>query len=545
MPELLTAGRRRLIILLTLSGIGQAVATVTTALAVPELLVTASTSVRWALGAVTLAAAALIGVLRIVERVLSERLGQDYVTDLRRALIEAALDADRGPNLGITIARTTNDLTSVRNWLALGISPLLAGVPLVVAVQGALLWLDPAIGTAVAVVLAGLAAALFAMSRPALRRARAVRRQRGRMAAHIADTVTAATSIRAAGGNRRELTHIDKLSAKVSAAAVSRSVVSGGMRGIAAAAATVAMVAVAIVGAFAGSPITAVTTALLLIGVIASPVSDLGRISEYRQAYNAARLVIEPVLARADAQADLRRRARSGGTRRRATSSPEGTVHVADLPGAPELLARPGDRILLRTDDERDAAAVITALLSGSSDAWVQVDGHSMLAQPATRRRELVGWAARGTAIERGTINRAVRYRMPSSEEQPAHALNRVGLTDRIAQLEDGARTVLRRGGEPLSMPDRARLLIARATYGDPPLLVLDHIDDQLDAAGREMLADLIGDYRGVVIARTHDPDRLLGEHRPWTVGVRRPTGRVPAPTPATPAPTPATGDRT
>ena len=540
MPPLLDGDRRRLIVLLTLSGFGQAAATVTTALAVPRLLTATSTQTRWVLGGVLLAAAALIGALRVGERVLSERLGQSYVAELRSALIKAALGTSRSPNLGITVARTTNDLTSVRNWLALGISPLLSGIPLIIAVIGALVWLDPAIGAAVGAILAALAAALTALSRPALRRARALRKRRGRMAAHIADTVSASASIRAAGGNRRELTHIDKLSERLGAAAVSRAVISGGMRGIAAAAATVAMVVIAIVGAFAETSMPSVTTALLLVGVIGTPISDLGRISEYRQAYKAARLVIEPVLQRADDEVSTERAARRAGNRRRASSVPAGTVHVADLRGAPELLAMPGDRVLLSADTEQDAQRVLQALLNGAADSWVQVDGQSLHAQPPTRRRELVGWAARGTAIERGTIGRAVRYRRPSSQESPSHALRRVGLADRIAELPEGTRTVLRRGGEPLSMADRARLLIARATYGDPPpLLILDHIDDQLDASGRAMLTELVRGYRGVVVARTHQPDQTLGSHRVWEISARR---RVPA---LAPTMTTTTGDKT
>ena len=530
MPPLLAGNRRRLIVLLTLSGIGQAAATVATAVALPALLTATESRTRWVLGGVLLISAAVIGGLRVVERVLSERLGQSYVTELRSDLIKAALGASRGPNLGITIARTTNDLTSVRNWLALGISPLLAAIPLIIAVLGALLWLDVAIGAAVALVLAALGVALLALSRPALNRARNLRKRRGRMAAHIADTVTASASIRSAGGNRRELVHIDKLSQKVAAAAVSRAVISGGMRGIAAAAATVAMVVVAIVGAVAQTSMPAVTTALLLIGVIATPISDLGRISEYRQAYNAARLVITPVLQRAHDEAAVERLTRRSGARRKATSVPAGTVHIADLPGASELLARPGDRVLLIADDDADAEQTIEALLNGSAEAWVQIDGRSLHTQPPSQRRELVGWAARGTAIERGTINRAVRYRVPSGELGPSHALRRVGLSARVSELPDGARTTLRRGGEPLSMPDRARLLIARATYADPPLLILDHIDEQLDSAGREMLAGLVRHYPGVVIARTHQPQVILGEHRAWEISRQR---RVPALVPA------------
>lgn len=513
MPALMTEERRRLIALLVLSGVGQAAAALTVAIAAPQLLVAGQGVNRVWLISVLLGAAALIGALRMGERILSERLAQSYVHQVRGELVASALHRADGPHLGITVARTTNDLSAVRNWIALGISPLLVGVPLILGVLVALLILSAPIAAVVAAVLAAFAATLHRLSRYALRRARTLRKRRGAMAAHIADTVSASANIRAAGGVHRELAHIDKVSARVASAAVARSVIAGGMRGSAAATGAVAMVLATVVGTASATPAGAITAALLLLGVIATPLNDLGRITEYRQSYRAARLILEPELQFA---AHVRQSA-PAPTTRRANGVPDGVVHLADLPGASELLAFPGERILLRCTDAA-AAGITDALLHGSPHAWVHVDGRDLYSLPANDRRELVGWAARGTTIERGTIGRAVRYRLPRSDESPIQALPRVSLGERITEFPNGVRTVLRRGGDPLSTSERAQLLLARATLGTPPLLLLDHLDEQLDAAGRQMAGELIRTYPGVVLARTHQPEQLLGAHRVWEV---------------------------
>ena len=66
--------------------------------------------------------------------------------------------------------------------------------------------------------------------------------------------------------------------------------------------------------------------------------------------------------------------------------------------------------------------------------------------------------------------------------------------------LPRGTRTRLRGGGDPLGRADRARLALARALYGTPPLLLVDGLEGDLDDAGRERLAELLRRYPGVVL---------------------------------------------
>jgi ABC-type transport system involved in cytochrome bd biosynthesis fused ATPase/permease subunit len=129
--------------------------------------------------------------------------------------------------------------------------------------------------------------------------------------------------------------------------------------------------------------------------------------------------------------------------------------------------------------------------------------------------------------LERTTIRRAVRYRHPESPDAAvADMLDRVGLGGTVAALPEGADTTLREGGEPLTTPDRARLLLARAALGDPRLLVLDHLDAELGEAGRAMLRGLLASYPGIVVLASDDPAAVLAPDRWWDLDAAdRPIG--------------------
>jgi ABC-type multidrug transport system fused ATPase/permease subunit len=495
---------------LVVVGFGQAAVGVVTVLAMPRLLEATTTPSRLELVGVLAGGAVLLGVLRAYERVVAERLGQDYAQEIRVSLVRSSLTGD-GPSVGVTIARVTNDLTSVRNWVAQGITPLSTGIPLIVGAIVALYVLEPLFALAVGIPTLGLVATLAVLSRIAFVRSRELRRRRGQLAAHVADTVHAAGAIRVAGGVHREVRNVGQAGEKVVAAAVSRARVAGAIRGSAAAFASLTLVAIAAVGSWTNAPASSIATALTVVGLLATPVSDLGRVVEFRQSFRAASRILGPALA---AGRRWERGERAAARAQPATATTGTGVQVTDvvLDGhpVPDLHAAPGDRVLVRG---RSAATVRRFLLALAGDAHldegesatVLVDGLDLHALPAQERRLLVGYAARGQALERGTLARALRYRDPDSDAPVDAIVASVGLTATVDRLPKGERTTLTRGGEPLDQPDRARVLLGRAVFGDPPLVVLDHLDNQLSQAGRDDLRRVVAAFPGVVVMATDD----------------------------------------
>lgn len=501
LPPLWEGARRTWFVFLVALGIGQAALSMVLAWAMIELNRSQSASTTgWAL--VTMALVAVgIGALRVQERIVAEKLGQDYVHDVRRELVRSVLTPGDSSSLGITVARTTNDLSSVRNWVAQGIAPLVVAVPLLSGVLVAFALLDWRLAVGALIPLIVLVAGVALWAGDAYTKSRALRRTRGAMASRIAETTMAANSIAVAGGAHREINNIDKVAGRLIERSVSRAETLGLLRATGIVAAMFMTLVIAAMGAVLDMPPAEVVAAVAIAGIATTPLMDVGRIVEFRQSFLAARAVLVPTLE--DAQA---RRSHTREHRDRAVRSIDATsdVHVyLDIPGClnTPLDLTPGDRIVF-TGDQRartETLMRIQGLLMPphlSSDV-VAVGATNLVALPSRERREFIGHAQSGMTFERGTVLRAIRYRDPSLEKELAVDLfTRVGLDE----LEDGTKTLLRRGGESLTPDQRARLSLARALYGEPPLLIIEGLEADLDNAGRELLCDVVQRYPGVVI---------------------------------------------
>jgi ABC-type multidrug transport system fused ATPase/permease subunit len=541
LPPLLSGRRRGLFALLVLTGLGQAVAAGATVVVLTRGLAATTTGARVVAVGVLVAVAVLVGWIRSRERLLAERLGQDYVHEIRLGLVRRALDGHRRSSLGVTLTRASNDLTAVRNWVSLGVGPIVSGIPLLLGCAVVLAFIHPAVALAVLAPLAVLGVVLWIGSRAAYKQSRRVRRERGRLAAHLADTLTATTAIRSAGGGYRELRRVDRRSAKVVQAAIDRARVIGRIRGSASAATGIATASVIGGSMLAGLGGAQLAGALTVVGLMAAPVQEMGRVVEYRQSFRAARQMLAPALApvsvsRTGTPTANPVPAETGGAAAPQPAAASGSafygqvglvvrgMRLADSPEVevPPLYARPGDRVLLEAVDRARGTEVLDALVGIRPPVAgeIRISGTDLTIATFRERRRLFGYAAQGLRLERTTVSRAVRYRSPESD---AHAvgdvLARVGLAGRVAALPGGQGARLRQGGEPLTPPDRARLLLARAMFGDPPLLVLDHLDADLGERGRQVLRDLLDGYPGVVVLASDAPEAVMTPTRRWNVG--------------------------
>lgn len=551
MPPLLRGRRRVLMVLLVVTALAHSACAVEAGLLVGVLLGDVGQPHLEVLADLAVLVLVLtgLGVTRYADRVIAEKLGQDYVRELRRGLVSHAMTSPAAPSLGITIARSTNDLASVRNWISMGIAPLVALVPLTLGSIVTLAVLDPALAAVVGGPLIVLGAVLLLLARPAFARARELRRRRGSLAARVSDTVIAATGIAAAGGVERELRALDRSGDRVVDAAVRRAGTAGMLRSVALVAPLAGSAGAAVLGAFGLVSTASVAVALTIIGILAGPVSELGRTVEYRQNYKAARRILAPLLAEPGPVSVSAPLSVSGepGSHADPTPSTGGHVHVRGLvigdQRLPDLAAEPGDRILFRGSGPGHAREVFTRLAVPRPDGAVsiRVDGEDLAHTGPGNRRRLIGYAHVGARLERGTIARAVRYRRPDLDSARADAaLAAVGLAQTVAALPEGNRTVLRRGGEPLDRPEIARLCVARAMLGEPPLLLLEHIDDDLGADGREMLRELLAGYPGVVLIASERPETLVPHWFEWgPAAVPERVGREFPATLAVPAPVP------
>ncbi|WP_313820813.1 ABC transporter ATP-binding protein [Citricoccus sp.] len=469
------------------------------------------------------------------ERVVGEDLGQDYVYELRRKLIGTTLAGSGNPSLGVTITRASNDLTSVRNWVSQGLVPLLTSLPLIVVVLGVLAISHWQVGLAVGIPIVLLGLAVPPLAKATFTRARYLRRRRGRMSARIADTVRAGESIQAAGGINRELNALDRDSGKVVNAAVSRARITGLVRASAITAASLATAAVVVLGTLGLIDTAGVASAMTLVGVMSTPLGDLGRVVEYRQNYKAARRIQAPLLAQAEVlrKAEKNREENWKDVARERSETGRNGLQIRRMvvqgQRVPLLQAGAGEVIQIRSHDPGRIQPFLVNLLAGQNTPAepggqippleMAVDGYDYTRAPGRQRRKLLGHASMRVPLERGTVSRAITYRSPqATEEQTREALARVGLDRVLEAFPRGEDTRLKNGGQPLTGSQVARLKLGRALLDNPPLLVLDGIDADLDGDGLRLLRAELEAYPGVVLFTSQNPGRMAPGHRVWTV---------------------------
>src|SRR5690349_9476626 len=120
LPALWAGPRRRHLSVLVSAGLGQALVAGLGAHFIVRALSRPTSPHRGLLVALLLVSAVVVGLLRMVERVFSERLSQSYVHEIRLGLIRHNLGEQGVRSLGVAVARATNDLSSVKTWVAQG-----------------------------------------------------------------------------------------------------------------------------------------------------------------------------------------------------------------------------------------------------------------------------------------------------------------------------------------------------------------------------------------------------------------------------------------
>lgn len=519
MPRLVAGSRRWLLLGLLLCGITTAALAGSSAWAATHVLDTQAQVI-----AVVVVVAALgVGATRAVERILAEHLGQSYIHQIRGLLVETLLAGRSRSSAGVVIARITNDLTAVRTWVSLGIAPLLVAVPLLGGALVVLGVIHHLLAVVVGAVIVAMVLALVITAGPMFDRAKTLRRRRGRLASVTTEAVNALDSIRAAGGERRELNHINRAGHSVVKAAIARARITAILRGVSAGAAALAVAMVIVLAGVGAVSVGQMTAAALYIGIVAAPLTDLGRIVEYRQNYKAARRILLPALA---GQAPEQPYTRVSQAMERATAQDQALVVDVELSdGTPvrDFTAGPGQRLLL-TSDFPGRCDELLALVTGvgvptRGDIWIA--GVDMARASGARRREVIGAARGGELLPRGSVDRAMRYRVPDSREGDTAPLERLlGLHETIDALPKGRSTILTRGGAPLDPRGATLVSVVRAAFGTPPVLLLDRVESHLSDADLERLEHLVAHYPGVVVVTCGPggarPSWLPGDWQTW-----------------------------
>ncbi|MFE9862857.1 thiol reductant ABC exporter subunit CydD [Streptomyces sp. NPDC005506] len=144
----------------------------------------------------------------------------------------------------------------------------------------------------------------------------------------------------------------------------------------------------------------------------------------------------------------------------------------------------------------------------------IRVGGVDLATLAPERWRERIAWVPQRPQLFAGTITENVRLARPDADDSAVTAaLRDAGAYDFVAELPDGAQTLLGENGAGLSAGQRQRLALARAFLADRPLLLLDEPTSSLDG---ETEAGIVEAVRRLAAGRTV----LLVVHRPALLSV-------------------------
>ena len=139
----------------------------------------------------------------------------------------------------------------------------------------------------------------------------------------------------------------------------------------------------------------------------------------------------------------------------------------------------------------------------------VTLGGAALELYPTEQIGSLIGYLPQHLALFPGSIaDNIARLSLEPDREAIFRAAEAAGATPMIKALKDGFETVLEADGLPLSGGQRQLVALARAIYGDPPVLILDEPYAHLDGNGTRSLEQLLANRREagkLTIMAVHD----------------------------------------
>lgn len=532
-PPLLGGKRPQRLLGLVLNGVAQAGVAIAAALLVQTVFdrlvaggPAGSAGALAPLGAALAVTAVLVGLLRARERGDAERLGQSYVHALRKAMYKRLSDlaprALQGRSQGAVMLRFVGDLTAISRWVSLGLSRAIVGGTFVVGALAALAAISAALAAAVALVLLLGTAAALVSARSLQARSREARRRRARLAANVNEKVGSIGVVQVFGQTGRERARLRAQSRKLRFAMIDRARSVGHQRGLAEGTAMMASVAVLMVGAAevgAGraSPGT-VVAAMTIVGLLAGPLKDLGRVNEY---WHNSRISMEKCRSFLETPNLLRATPEAPALEPGPGCLEFHDVHLEGSLRGVSAVAQPGSLVAIVGPNGAGKSTLLSlaARLMDPDQGSVRLDGQDLSEREEASVRRSISMVGPDLPLLRGTVEDNLRYRCPDASQREIDRVAALcSLDGLLAELPDGLATRVVEGGANLSAGQRQRLSLARALLGDPAVLLLDEADSNLDEEARALVDRIVKTQRGrrTVLVVSHQAGVLEWADEIW-----------------------------
>ncbi|GAA2791479.1 thiol reductant ABC exporter subunit CydD [Streptomyces showdoensis] len=163
---------------------------------------------------------------------------------------------------------------------------------------------------------------------------------------------------------------------------------------------------------------------------------------------------------------------------------------------AATLTVEPGETVALVGPSGAGKSTLLDVVLGFATPepgGSVRVGGAELASLDLEEWRSRIAWVPQRPYLFAGTIAENVRLARPdASDAAVRQALRDAGAEEFVAELAEGAETVLGEDGAGLSAGQRQRLALARAFLADRPLLLLDEPTAALDGETEAAVVDAV-----------------------------------------------------
>ena len=523
LPQISGEGRRRSIMLVAVLALGQASAAGVAAFATRDvfaaLRISDANLPMLALSFIV-AAGLAIALLRVAERLVAERVGQDYAASLRLKLFKhlsqmSARDVSKRRK-GALAMRFVGDLSAVRGWVSLGIARLISASIVLPVACGVLFFMNSDLAWAAAVPVAlGLVAmaAIGPRLGPAHKRLRA---RRARLAADMSERVPHAPELRLLGRSRIEVEHLQRRTEKLIASALERARGAALLRAVPDAVSGLAAAAVLWMALISGAAGAEAAGALAAVGLMIQPMRDLAGVWDRHRAWVAARdkceaMLSSPKIKRPRAQSQKKQRKQLEGqlpaVQGRGSLDLKFKAVSAGVLHAVDLTAKAGQKIAIVGGNGAGKSTLLglAAGLEQPEEGSVLLGDRKPTSLRAAERRKLLALVGKHSPILAGSLRRALTMGV---DDRPDDAdiweqVEAFGLTGAIERL-GGLDGKVAEAGRNLSAGEARRLLLVRATLANPSMMLLDEPDDVLDTDGPDLVERLVRRSEATTLTITH-----------------------------------------
>lgn len=466
-----------------------------------------------------------IGLAEFLRRWLTESLGLDFARDVRLALFERLI---RKPYIGGKVRSRGNvllpfvgDLTALRSWCADGIARGCSSAMVAIGLCTYFLWTQARLGLVMSVVFLATLVLLGLITRPYAKATRKQRRARGSLTGFVSDRIEAAHSVFAQGGLRREISVLRQKNTRMNSASLQRARWSGLIRAITATAPLIAsFLAVFLSAVSAGTDSNhSVVGSLLLASLLGVCISDLGRTVE---------LAIPGLIAARRLKNRISEIAPLPTTSK---NKPKKSEPVSALMEVRNLMlngwthafsatCKVGDIILIDAHSEVQKSLFMANLmgLQPLKRGSVEILGHDAQSIPQKFRRENLGLASPNLPLLQGSLaaNVLFRQREPISDTEIEALMRMVGLAHYLSQDGTIIRKSIRDDGAYLADSEVAAIKLARALAGNPKILLLDGVLDDLEEATTNRLIPILAAWQGIVLISSENRNLRKIANRHW-----------------------------